>query len=281
MEELRKLVKELEKLSDEKEIIAKLQVIGEKLITDYEIKIGGTIIQPILVEAYYNDNVEDKTQDSAYAPRFNDTSVHAAGTKTSNTAKLARRRQKNHFGELYVHYGTKDGLDVVLSDNDSYYLSYLIKCSLIGEEFVSQCKASEEVCGQCGTMKIDCKKGDNCKYCGEGEKKGEIILRKKENSEKTAVVFTLRKGTKKGKFAKAPLAALAVNFFNDKNANKVIQGSLEPEHKKQWVLAKYALDNGKDNMNIDEVQSYIKELYSSKIEKKYFDSAKEYRDDWK
>ena len=132
MEELRKLVKELEKLSDEKEIIAKLQVIGEKLITDYEIKIDGTIIQPILVEAYYNDNVEDKTQDSLYAPRFNDTSVHAAGTKTSNTAKLARRRQKNHFGELYVHYGTKDGLDVVLSDNDSYYLSYLIKCSLIG-----------------------------------------------------------------------------------------------------------------------------------------------------
>ena len=55
MEELRKLVKELEQLTDKKEIVAKLQEIGAGLINKYEIKVGNVTIEPLLVEAYYYD----------------------------------------------------------------------------------------------------------------------------------------------------------------------------------------------------------------------------------
>ena len=53
MEKLRKLVGSLEAQTDENEIIASLQEIGAKLISDYEIKIKNLTIEPLLVEAYY------------------------------------------------------------------------------------------------------------------------------------------------------------------------------------------------------------------------------------
>lgn len=194
MDELKKLVEKLEKAEDG-HICKILQQIGAKLINEYEIRIGNLVIVPLLVEAYYNNS------------NFRDDSVHAAKESNANTYKLARQRQKGHYGELYVHYGTKDGIDIVLSNGD-YYLSFLIKNALIHTVessqcvWVKQCKVSEMLCEKCDGM-VNCGKGMACKYYGE-----EIL--KSVQPRKNEIVFAKRKGLKNS-YAEQPLAALPIN----------------------------------------------------------------------
>lgn len=51
MDELKRLVNELEGAADK---VQKLNEIGEKLLNEYEVKIDNMVIEPLLVEAYYN-----------------------------------------------------------------------------------------------------------------------------------------------------------------------------------------------------------------------------------
>lgn len=194
MEKLEKLVEELEKESNEESIEGKqiktLQDIGKLLLTEYIIQIGNLTIKPLLVEAYYNNN------------NFKDNSVHAANKSNANTYKLARARQENNFGELYVHYGTKDGIDVVLS-NGKYYLSFLIKNALINNKFATQCKVSQILCGNCDYID-KCDKGIKCKYYD-----GTKILMHRDNTDNSEIVFVKRKGLK-NKYKNKPLAALPI-----------------------------------------------------------------------
>ena len=53
MDELKKLVENLEKENDEKKQEKILQDIGKALITEYEIIVDGIKIEPLWVEAYY------------------------------------------------------------------------------------------------------------------------------------------------------------------------------------------------------------------------------------
>lgn len=199
MDELQKLeamVDELEMALDNKtnkkpdDIVPILQKIGKLLLTEYIIQIGNLTIKPLLVEAYYYNN-----------SNFKDDSVHAANKSNANTYKLARDRQENNFGELYVHYGTKDGIDVVLS-NGKYYLSFLIKNALINNKFAAQCKVSQILCGNCDYID-KCIKGINCKYYGTN------ILKHKDNIENTEIVFVKRKGLK-NEYKDKLLAALPI-----------------------------------------------------------------------
>lgn len=199
MDELKKLedmVYELEVALDNKankkpdDIVPILQKIGKLLLTEYIIQIGNLTIKPLLVEAYYYNN-----------GNFKDDSVHAANKSNANTYKLARDRQENNFGELYVHYGTKDGIDVVLS-NGKYYLSFLIKNALINNKFAAQCKVSQILCGNCDYID-KCIKGINCKYYGTN------ILKHKDNIENTEIVFVKRKGLK-NEYKDKLLAALPI-----------------------------------------------------------------------
>ena len=199
MDELKKLedmVYELEVALDNKankkpdDIVPILQKIGKLLLTEYIIQIGNLTIKPLLVEAYYYNN-----------SNFKDDSVHAANKSNANTYKLARDRQENNFGELYVHYGTKDGIDVVLS-NGKYYLSFLIKNALINNKFAAQCKVSQILCGNCDYID-KCIKGINCKYYGTN------ILKHKDNIENTEIVFVKRKGLK-NEYKNKLLAALPI-----------------------------------------------------------------------
>ena len=137
MDELKNLVDELKEATDK---VQKLKEIGEKFMNEYEVRIGNMVIEPLLIEAYYNSS------------DFPDNSVHAAKKSNANTYTLAKQRQKDHYGELYVHYGTKDGIDIVLSNGD-YYLSFLIKNALIHTiespqcvSWAKQCKISEMLC---------------------------------------------------------------------------------------------------------------------------------------
>lgn len=173
--------------------IAQLQMICARFLNEYVIKIGGMTIEPLLVEAYY------------YHPgKLEDTSVHAAKDSTAKTYALARKRQKNNFGKLYVHYGTRDGIDIVLSQGD-YYLSLLIKNALVDGEWATQCAVSEKICGRCDRSG-ECK-GQSCLHYDE------IVLEPAEDK-KQEIVFFPRKGVT-GDFAGEPLAALPIDKIKD------------------------------------------------------------------
>ena len=194
LEDLELLVNELANNTNEEEQTKILQKIGKLLLTEYIIQIGTLTIEPLLVEAYY------------YNSNFKDNSVHATKESNANTYELARARQENNFGKLYVHYGTKDGIDVVLS-NGKYYLSFLIKNALINNKFATQCKVSQILCGNCD-YNGKCNKGMNCEYYGTD------ILKHKDNIENTEIVFVRRKGLT-NEYKNKSLAALPIYKIKD------------------------------------------------------------------
>lgn len=102
-----------------------LQEINELLLTEYIIKIGETIIEPLWVEAYYYNE----------SANFTDESIHRS------------EMQKNNFGKLYFHHKTGDrrsGVDICLSRGE-YYLSFLLKYTLVNGEFTTQSQLDNEI----------------------------------------------------------------------------------------------------------------------------------------
>lgn len=102
-----------------------LQEIGKKLLTEYVIKIGDITIKPLWVEAYYSDTNTG----------FVDEAVHG------------NECQKNQYGALYFHHKTDDqrsGVDICLSCGN-YYLSYLLKYTLVNGIFKSQAQLSSMI----------------------------------------------------------------------------------------------------------------------------------------
>ena len=173
LKELKSKVEKLDKAENKEERVKILQDIAKSIINEYVIEVGNFTIQPLLIEAYYFDEI-----------KFHDISVHAANESDAKTYKLARERQKNHIGELYVHFSTKDGIDVVLSDGE-YYLSFLIKNALIKGEFATQCKISEKLCENCENCDT-CNKGYNCIFYNNK------VLHKKATAESGKIVYLPR-----------------------------------------------------------------------------------------
>lgn len=119
MANIEQLVQNLENERDAKKQVTKLQEIGGKLLTEYVIKFGDTVIEPLRVEAYYypyND-----------ASKFDDPCTHPSSTKVNN------------FGRLYFIEGKYGypGVDLCLSLGD-YYLSFLIKNSRVDGKLLKQ-----------------------------------------------------------------------------------------------------------------------------------------------
>lgn len=109
----RKLTESLNELTEiktndniaKKLIEKKLQQIIELLISKYAIKIGDITIKPIVVEAYYKNEI------------FDDKYTHDSP------------RQKNNIENIYIHEKGRGGIDLCLSDGN-YALSFLIKNSV-------------------------------------------------------------------------------------------------------------------------------------------------------
>ena len=119
------LVKQLENTNEKTAQIKILQEIGKKLLTEYVIKIGDITIKPLWVEAYYSDTNTG----------FVDEAVHG------------NECQKNQYGALYFHHKTDDqrsGVDICLSCGN-YYLSYLLKYTLVNGIFKSQAQLSSMI----------------------------------------------------------------------------------------------------------------------------------------
>lgn len=109
----------------------KLQLLGKTLITDYVIKIGNLIVEPLWVEAYYSN----------VSKGFADPFIHG-------------KEEQSKFGILYFHHKTDDsrcGVDICLSLCDEnkteskYYLSYLLKYTLVNGEFTTQSQLSAKI----------------------------------------------------------------------------------------------------------------------------------------
>jgi len=134
MEILKNMVNELCSLNDKEAIVNKLQEIMKYFITNFDLKINNTIIEPIWIEAYYfnyfNENVN-----SAF---FNEEReiVHC------NTF------QKNGFlKKLHFHRKKecqRNGVDICLSNGD-YYLSLLIKNAKIDGVFYKQSRLANYI----------------------------------------------------------------------------------------------------------------------------------------
>ncbi len=245
MDELKAKVEELEAAKDDEERIQVLQKIGAKLINEYEIKIGRLTIKPMLVEAYY------------FSKNFQDDAAHAANSSKANTYELARQRQKNHFGELYIHYGTKDGLDIVLSDGENYFLSFLIKNSLVEEdgkwEWKTQCTVSEKLCEKCDAYDT-CEKGKRCKYYGVK------VLHRLPDTSKQEIVFIPRRGIPADKkYVRTPLAALPIaeirkyKFTPGVSCTDIIRCYITQQ-----------LKNGVDDQKLEKLQALAKGLIAWK-----------------
>ncbi len=113
--ELKETVRRLEAARDTESQIELLQSLNDQLLTRFCVRLGeGILLLPLWVEAYY------------YHPgSFEDSSAHLSP------------RQKDRFGRLYIHSKGYGGADICLSMGE-YYLSCLLKYSLINGEFLSQ-----------------------------------------------------------------------------------------------------------------------------------------------
>lgn len=119
------LINQLTSTHDKDAQVNFLQEIGKKLLTEYAIKIGDITIKPLWVEAYYSDTNTG----------FVDEAVHG------------NECQKNQYGALYFHHKTDDqrsGVDICLSCGN-YYLSYLLKYTLVNGIFKSQAQLSSMI----------------------------------------------------------------------------------------------------------------------------------------
>ena len=122
---MKDLIIRLTSTSDKAVQVKLLQESGKKLLTEYVIKIGDVTIKPLWVEAYYSDATTG----------FVDEAVHGSEC------------QKNRYGALYFHHKTDDqrsGVDICLSCGN-YYLSYLLKYTLVNGIFKSQAQLSSMI----------------------------------------------------------------------------------------------------------------------------------------
>lgn len=118
--DLKTKIDNLLKETSHKKIVLILQDIMYTLLSGYVFKIQGNkgfvTIDPVEIEAYFFKEV-----------CFEDDCVHR------------NEKQKNNFGKLYVHKtknnylkgGTRKGMDLCLSDSESYTLAFLIRSAYV------------------------------------------------------------------------------------------------------------------------------------------------------
>ena len=173
LKEIRSLVNELANRLDSKAgkdiVIEYLQKIGAELLKNYEIRIGSITIEPLRVEPYL-------FKEDAFEDKF----IHYI--VKDDKQKYYGPQQRNRFGKLYIHSGYT-GVDIVLSDNDNYAFSFLIKNSrvLINNNVIYP------FLKQYGVAEVLKNNGIAVDY-------DEIVLCKKETPNNSIVFRTIRNG---------------------------------------------------------------------------------------
>ena len=146
METMKQLVHSL--LSDTSNAVSHLQRINEALLKEYELHLGSYLsVLPLQVEIYY---VNFQTR-----PLFVDTNMHCLSSMNAKIDPEIWSLQSGRFGKLYCHLRGHGGIDVCLSDNETYALSATIKSARInGEDVWSQSRVYARI------MQIICEHED-------------------------------------------------------------------------------------------------------------------------
>ena len=223
MDELKKLVKELEALDNKEDIVAKLQEIGKKLLTEYVIKVGDLVIEPLLVEAYYYNRQV-----------FPDCNTYGA-------CDLECRAKQQQFNRLFVHPPKHSaGIDICLSSGE-HCLSFLIKNSKIYNndsvlsDFCTQEKLASTLIDYFGSV-------ENI------ESKTNVLAHKSAfaflSTSDSELITAKRKGTSKGDYSNSELAMLLLDKIRDYNY------SLEKNYSRSALIKKY-IENHRDKKSED------------------------------
>ena len=118
-----------------------LQGIGRDLVANYRIIIGDIVVEPLWVEAYYylgKNKKEDDNNGYDNASFFVDPFVHCS----------AEQIGEENFGKLYFQRKSDDqrsGVDICLPINDDFYLSFLLKYTLVDGEYTTQSQLSGKI----------------------------------------------------------------------------------------------------------------------------------------
>jgi hypothetical protein len=184
-------VKELKDLTDKDEIVECLQSIGEIFVTSAmfkaRLKSEEYYIYPLLVEAYY----------------------YKEGVFMDNSS-YCREEQAGHQYEYYPHAGRRisRGIDIVLSDSNDYYLSYLLKCVLIVDTNTKN--AEPELLNQTEFYR---------KFKDEFERESHSIILNAEDENirtNTVVLSNVRRGLKEEcPYARKHLAIVAIDRYKN------------------------------------------------------------------
>lgn len=174
MDILKNMVNDLAKETDTETQITALQEIGKVLLST-KILVGNITVEPLWVEAYYYNAGKN----------FLDQSVHRKPNQTGN----------ENFEKLYFHHKTGDqrsGVDLCLPLSNDYYLSFLLKYTLVDGEFTTQSKLHNKIYNEYQVSGITLEKVDM------------------DNAE---FAFTQRIGITNSSYKDSPLAVVPVGLI--------------------------------------------------------------------
>ena len=238
MDELKNLVKELEALDNtasKEDIISKLQEIGKKLLTEYVIKVGDLVIEPLLVEAYYYNRQV-----------FPDCNTYGA-------CDLECRTKQQQFNRLFVHPPKHSaGIDVCLSSGE-YCLSFLIKNSKIYND-------GNVISDFCTQEKLASTLIDHFGNVENIESKTNVLADKNAfaflSVSDSELITAKRKGTSKGDYSNSELAMLLLDKIRDYNY------SLEKNYCRSTLIKKYIKNHS--NKKSEDLYNLAKGFISAK-----------------
>ena len=156
-----------------------LQDIGRDLIVDYKIVVDDIVIDPLWVEAYYylgKSKKEDEDNEYRNVSFFADPFVHCVDDQIG----------EENFCKLYLHHKTDDkrsGVDICFPINNGFYLSFLLKYTLVNGVFTTQSQLSGKIRTKYEKWEQQCKRNKSAT---------EPILIKNACEEESIVAFTSR-----------------------------------------------------------------------------------------
>lgn len=251
LQSLKAMVDELEIELDNKtnkepdDTVPILQKIGAELLTKYEIRIGNITIEPLRVEPYLFKEVA-----------FEDKFMHSIIKE--NKQRYYGPHQRNRFGKLYIHSGYS-GVDIVLSNNDNYAFSFLIKNSRVlingnvTYPFLKQYGVAAALKGNGIAVDYD-----------------EIVLCKKETPNNSIVFRTIRNGLRaiaeRDDFKKAEqnkYNQLLISLFIELKEHTSSQYDFESGYGGDKAVVEYLKDyiSAHPDTNRNELDKLRKELY--------------------
>ena len=226
-------------------IVPILQKIGAELLTKYEIRVGNITIEPLRVEPYLF-----KEKD------FEDKFTHYITGKDKQ--RYYGPRQRNRFGKLYIHNGFS-GVDIVLSDNDDYAFSFLVKNSRV----LIDGNVVHPSLKQNGVASVLKNNGIAVDY-------DEIVLCKKETPNNAIVFRTIRNGlitaAERDDFKKTEqdkYNQLLVSSFIELKEHTSSQYDFETGYGGDRAVVEYLKDYMKSNPSIsgEELEKLREKLY--------------------